>query len=225
MSLRILLSLLAVLALILAGCPTTEYGDDDDDDSAGDDDTGDDDTGDDDTGDDDDASCTGLEPPGYAGANGFHVVTDEGADIVVDNEPYEAYISSISSGLFISLDQPAVVGEDYLWITFQASPHSTVSSGTQDLQATPDGGPTLTYNFVPDYPNGVSDQRTYAINGAFGSSGGTTTCDQAPSAGAAFHCTLEATLVWAEQDENTGDLYMAGCAALSGAFTVVLGST
>ncbi len=230
MSLRMLLALLGVLALVLAGCPTTADDDDnDDDDSAGDDDTGDDDTGDDDTGDDDtgddDASCSGLEAPEYLGENGFHVVTDEGADIVVDNAPYESYISSISSGLFISIDQPAVVGEDYLWITFQASPHSTVSSGEQPLQATPDGGPAMTYNFVPDYPNGVSDQRTYAINGAFSASEGITTCDQAPSAGAAFHCTFDATLVWAEHDEDTGDLYMAGCAALSGAFTVVLGST
>ena len=229
---RLLMILIAlVAATALAALPACRGGGDDDDDDAsgdddtGDDDTGDDDTGDDDTGDDDDASCGGLAPPGYAGDNGFHVVTDEEADIVVDNVPYESYISSISSGLFISLDQPAVVGEDYIWITLQASPHSTVSSGPQDLQPTPDGGPALTYNFVPDYPNGVNDQRTYAINGAFSASSGTITCDQAPSAGAAFHCTFDATLVWAEQDEDTGDLYLAGCAAMSGAFSVVLGST
>lgn len=70
MSLRLLLALIGVLALLLAGCPTTD--DDDvsgDDDSTGDDDTsGDDDdaTGDDDdsTGDDDDDDDTTDIIPG-----------------------------------------------------------------------------------------------------------------------------------------------------------------
>ena len=51
----------------LAGCPTQEPVEDDDDDDTGDDDTGDDDTGDDDTGDDDTGDDdTGPESPyGY----------------------------------------------------------------------------------------------------------------------------------------------------------------
>ncbi len=56
MTLLFSLTLSALLALWLGGCPVAPVGDDDDDnddDATGDDDTGDDDTGDDDTGDDD----------------------------------------------------------------------------------------------------------------------------------------------------------------------------
>ncbi len=217
-------ALLGVLAL-LVGCPTETDDDDvaDDDSAAGDDDTG----ADDDTGDDDDASCGDLQPPGYGGANGFHFVDAEGADVVVDNEPYEHEISSISSGLAVSQDngdppESPVMGEDYIWTTFSGSPFSVVLAGEQPLQSNHEDGARLTLNIIPDFPDGMNDQRTYSVHPSFSASGGTATCAQAPQMDGPFQCTYEAKLVWVEQDEQTGENYVAGCIAISGAFDTVL---
>jgi len=74
--LRIALGLTASI-LLTWGCPTTPYGEDDDDqhgqdDDTGDDDTGDDDTGDDDTGDDDtgDDDTGDVDPPLHGSSGG-----------------------------------------------------------------------------------------------------------------------------------------------------------
>ena len=114
---------IGVLALLLAlvGCPQ------DQDDDAADDDAGDDDGGDDDGGDDDAApECTDVAPPGYAGANGFHFVTAAEEDVTVENPPWQNIISSISSGLFVDVDNgnppgTPVTGADYIAASFKYS--------------------------------------------------------------------------------------------------------
>jgi len=211
--------------ILLAGCPS---GDDDDDvaddDSAGDDDVSDDDTGDDDTG--GETGCGGLAPPGYAGANGYHFVLDDGSDIVVDNEPYEHTISDVSSGLSISVDNttpPGSIpdeGTDYIWTTFTAAPFSLVVAGEQPLQFDHQNGARLTLNIVPEYPTGI--MRTYAIHQSFPSSWGTATCSQTAAQSQPLQCTYEAVLVYTAQDEVTGATYVAGCTAISGAFDTVM---
>jgi hypothetical protein len=222
MDLRTFFALLGVLAL-LVGCPTGDDDDATDDDSAADDDTGDDDVADD----DDDPSCGDLQPPGYGGSNGFHFVDTEGADVTVENPPYEHEISSISSGMAVSTDngdppENPVMGEDYIWTTFSGSPFSVVTAGEQVLQSNHEDGARLTLNVIPDFPDGMNDQRTYSVHPQFSSSGGIATCTQAPQMDGAFQCTYEAKLVWVVQDEGNGENVVAGCIAVSGAFDTQL---
>ena len=224
MSWRTLVAMLGVLALFMTGCD--ENGPGDDDDNGDDDDTADDDTGDDDTG-FSDPSCEGIYPPGYAGTNGFHVVLDDETDLVVDNESYRHEISATSGGLFIDHDNGTppgtpVNGQDWYLFQMSASPSSVVSAGEQELQSNHELGPRVVLTVVPNYPEGASAPHIFAINPAFPDSEGTINCTQSPSTGSPFQCTYEATLIWSEQDIDTGDLYVAGCAGISGAYDFVL---
>ena len=224
MSPRTLWTLLFAGFLML-GCPEGDDDDTgDDDDSAGDDDAQDDDN--DDTG-DDDASCAGISPPGYAGSNGFAYVLEDGTEGQVENQPYEHEISTISSGLAVSTDngdppEEPIPGEDYVWTTFSGSPYNMVTAGEQPLQADHTEGARLTLNVIPDFPDGVNDQRTYAVNPSFPVSGGTANCQQAPNLHGPFQCSYDALLVFTAQDEQSGEAYIAGCTAISGAFDTTL---
>jgi len=123
---RWLLALL-IAGFALGGCPSDD-DDDADDDSAGDDDAGDDDAGDDDS----DISCDTLSPPGYGGTNGYHFILDDGTDLVVENMPDQAEISTGNFALVVTVDNGDPPGTpvpdvDYVWTIFSASPYSTVT--------------------------------------------------------------------------------------------------
>ncbi len=229
MTLRILLALMGTFSMLTLGCPATT---DDDDDSSSDDDAGDDDVGDDDASDDDGqpAECTDVAPPGYTGANGFHYMTADGADVTVDNLPYRHVISSISSGLFVDVDNgnppgTPVTGQDYLSASFTSSPFSLVSQGEQDLNATGAEGAALSVTVLPNFPKGKSDLAIYAVHPQFTVSGGTVTCDQAPAVSSPFRCSYDAILVYTEQDPDDGELFIAGCMGISGTFDTTLDPT
>ncbi len=215
MSRHWLLALL-IAGFVLGGCPSGDDDDAVDDDSA----AGDDDAGDDD--DDSDLSCETMSPPGYGGTNGYHFVLEDGTDLVVENVPYEAEISEGNLALGVSVDNGSPPGTplpdtDYIWTTLSASPYTTVVAGEQTLQTLHKLGPALTLN-VTDYPSGGTKLWTFALHTEFPGYTGTATCTQAPAVDQQFQCTYEAVLPRVAIDEDTLENYVAGCAAISGAF-------
>lgn len=216
--------LLALLAagFVLGGCPSGNDDDVTDDDSAGDDDVGDDDAGDDDS----DISCDTLSPPGYGGTNGYHLVLDDGTDLVVDNLPYESEVSAGNNALAVSVDNGDPPGTplpdvDYIWTTFGASPYTTVTAGAQPLQSLHKLGPAVTLN-ITDYPSGGTKLWTFALHAEFPAYQGTANCQQAPAVDHAFQCAYDVVLPRVAIDEETFENYVAGCAAVSGAFDAQL---
>jgi len=75
---------------------------------------------------------------------------------------------------------------------------------------------------ISDYPSGGTELWTFALHAEFPEYQGTANCQQAPSENQPFQCTYEVVLPRVAIDEETFENYVAGCAALSGAFDAQL---